>query len=243
MTMTSFAYAKLDPFHYQTFDRKKLQFTNVPVIEKPPAPPLLEKVEDPFGGEVDVPKDEPQEEAETAASEAAPETSAGLDFLCIFGITHAKSLYLGADSGESPEAESGEPTNDSVEGDQGPATGAKTDPAPEEDNSAEAIEISEAPIENVKPDAEPTAGGVGVEEPNLEDTNERKEAEFAPIDPAAGSDSAGAEGEGIGGIVSRRCFIILKEICGLQATGSRDSSGYHNTRRDEQFIRNLSSSF
>ena len=41
--MAPFAYAKPPKFHYQTFDLKTLQFTNVPLFDKPPRPPAFAK--------------------------------------------------------------------------------------------------------------------------------------------------------------------------------------------------------
>lgn len=91
--MNHFPYAKPPQFHYQTFNRRTLQFTNHPVFDKPPPPPPPETVEPleeegvvpakPLDGEEDA-KDEPKEdgkEAEPSTPAEVPETDAGLTIL------------------------------------------------------------------------------------------------------------------------------------------------------------------
>lgn len=91
--MKNFPYAKPPQYHYQTFNRHTLQFTNHPVIDRPPPHPKPETVEPleeegvvpakPLDGEEDA-KDEPNEdgkEAESSTPAEVPETDAGLTIL------------------------------------------------------------------------------------------------------------------------------------------------------------------
>ena len=90
--MNHFPYAKPPTFHYQTFNRHTLQFTNHPLFEQPPRPPtpvVVEPLEeegagpakpvDSQGDAEDQPKEEVQD-AETSTSAEVPETDAGLSF-------------------------------------------------------------------------------------------------------------------------------------------------------------------
>lgn len=91
--MNHFSYAKPPAFHYQTFNRHTLQFTNHPLFEQPPRPPtpaIVEPLEeegagpakpaDGQGGAECEPKEEVQD-AETSTSAEVPETDTGLNFL------------------------------------------------------------------------------------------------------------------------------------------------------------------
>ena len=91
--MNHFPYAKPPAFHYQTFNRHTLQFTNHPLFDQPPRPPtpvIVEPLEEegagpakPADGQGDA-TDEPKEDvqdAETSTSAEVPETDAGLNFL------------------------------------------------------------------------------------------------------------------------------------------------------------------
>lgn len=91
--MNHFPYAKPPQFHYQTFNRRTLQFTNHPVFDPPPRPPTpvtVEPLEEedtapakPADGEGDA-KDELAEEvqdAEPPTSAEKPEGNDGLTFL------------------------------------------------------------------------------------------------------------------------------------------------------------------
>lgn len=91
--MNHFPYAKPPQFHYQTFNRHTLQFTNHPVFDSPPRPPtpaIVEPTDEeaaaptkPLGGEENA-KDEPNKEvqdAEPSTSAEGPEIDAGLTIL------------------------------------------------------------------------------------------------------------------------------------------------------------------
>lgn len=70
--MSRFAYAKPPPFYYQTFDRKTVQFTNVPLFSQPPKPPAFAK-QDPSDDEGEPPKDEPKDDTKTDEQPDSPD--------------------------------------------------------------------------------------------------------------------------------------------------------------------------
>jgi hypothetical protein len=87
----SYGYAKLGQFQYQTFDRDKLQYTNIPIVSPPtPPPPEIhdDEPEDDEGAEehdddtVDVVEGDEEEEDDNAG-EYAPLSSPLTKLDCI----------------------------------------------------------------------------------------------------------------------------------------------------------------
>lgn len=91
--MNHFPYAKPPQFHYQTFNRHTLQFTNHPLFEQPPRPPTpvkVEPLEEEGAGPAKPPdadedaNDEPANEVpdpEPSTAAEVPETDPGLTVL------------------------------------------------------------------------------------------------------------------------------------------------------------------
>lgn len=74
-----FAYARPPVYHYQTFDRTSLQFTNHPIIAKRPRAPSFAK-QDAEESEGETSKDDKKDgakEEEEAASQDVVDTNAG----------------------------------------------------------------------------------------------------------------------------------------------------------------------
>ena len=59
--MSAFSYAKLPVFQYHTFDRKSVQFTNIPVW-RPATPPLVEETHETENVPPEAPKGQADEE-------------------------------------------------------------------------------------------------------------------------------------------------------------------------------------
>lgn len=77
--MNQFAYAKVPTYNYQTFDRKSLQFTNVPLFDAPPKPPAFAKQNTPDTADGDgaEPNLQKNTQDETPAVNEQPENEAG----------------------------------------------------------------------------------------------------------------------------------------------------------------------
>ncbi len=265
-----FAYAKPGRFHYQTFDRKSLQYTNVPLYD-PPKPPPFARQDTGDDEKSDEKSDEKPEgksvgKPEEKAHDDQPSVNEGNQEADPGQRTPSRHFSRNANTFEYPvpeataEEKPGDATSEPVGAEKDGASSedaaanadeaskgspevtddtepppaanadeaskespevtedAKPPPAANEDEastgSPEATANTEAPPaedvttpESKESAPETTEGNAFTEKPSTEVGKEPKEAEFPPIDPAAGSDAHAAEGGGTGDMVSKRLGV------------------------------------
>jgi hypothetical protein len=181
-----FAYAKPGKFHYQTFDRKSLQYTNVPLYDPPKPPPFARQ---------DTGDDEKSDEKPEGKSDGKPEGKAHDDQPSVNEgnqeadpgqLTPSRHFSRNANTLEYPvpqataEEKPGDSTSDPV--------GAEKDGAPSGDAAANADEASKGSAE-VTEDTEPppaaNADEASKESPEV--------TEDVKPPPAANADEASTE--------------------------------------------------
>ena len=121
--------------------------------------------------------------------------------------------HIGEDLEQDLTNKSEEPENGPVEGVGGEGTSTEAASNPGEDKTETSKEPDENPpsqIDNDESAAEQTQGNGDAENPSPEGASEPKEAQFPPIDPGAGSDTAAVEGDSAENTVSETSYQALE---------------------------------
>ncbi|MCJ1485388.1 hypothetical protein MMC06_005562, partial [Schaereria dolodes] len=181
--MPPYGYAQLPAFHYQTFDRYNLQFSYVPIIPPPPAPTKDSQGLNGGGG--------------SGAEDKVPDPPSGVESSA--DGTGKQYQHVGWSFALSVTTVQGQPDTANLDeqstGGQDAPADTQTEAEDVGDGGAVPLNPADGTPSEDKPNDEPStsepSGEASSEAEEVStERSEPKEAEFPPIDPAAGTTDA-----------------------------------------------------